>query len=82
MAALAPGLSHSLVPGHGVWATALEVGLFLALLLAVFGAVVVSEDDVEGRRRWAWTAVVLLVPIVGPIGYLVHRRRRDGDADH
>lgn len=75
---LPPSLLHSLVPGHGIWATVLEVGLFVALLLAIFGAVVVSEAGLEGRTRWTWTALVLLVPVVGPLAYLLYRRR-NGD---
>lgn len=77
------GLLHSLVPGHGPWATVLEVGLFVALLSAVFGVVLVSEDGLEGRRRWSWTAIVLLVPIVGTLAYLLRRRRfaPEGAAD-
>lgn len=81
MDGIPPTLLHSVVPGEGIWSTVAEVGLFLALLLAIFGVVVVSEDGLEGRRRWAWTVVVLLVPLLGPISYLLYRRLgRQNDA--
>ena len=74
--AVTKALLHSLVPGHGIWSTLLEIGVFVTLVLAILGAVVVGEDSLEGRERWSWLAIVLLVPIAGTITYLVRRRHR------
>lgn len=72
--ALEPGLAHVL-GAEGPWATVLEVGLAGALLLASFGLVLLSQDEVSTRQRVAWGALIVLVPIVGPLAYLLRRRR-------
>lgn len=60
--------------GEGPGALAIQVGGFLALVLAVLGLVLISEDGLEGVERWTWTAIVVLAPLIGPLAYLRARR--------
>lgn len=77
MLPLPASLLHGLVPVHGPLGTALDLAAFLALLLTIFGLVLLFEDDPAGRRCWGWAAVIVLVPVVGPLAYL-YRRASDG----
>lgn len=69
-------LLHGLVPVHGTLGVLLDVAAFLALLLTVLAVVLVFEDGVAGPRRWLWIAAIVLVPLVGPVAYILHRRSR------
>jgi hypothetical protein len=53
---------------------AVELGLFGALLLMAFALVRVHEDRMETRWKWAWAGLIVLVPVIGPTGYLWRRR--------
>ena len=52
----------------------MELGLFGALLLMAFALVRVHEDRMETRWKWAWAGLIVLVPVIGPTGYLWRRR--------
>ena len=55
--------------------------VFVAVALAIFCLVQVIQSrgqQVRGLPRWAWVLVVLLLPLLGPIAWLVLGRPRDG----
>lgn len=57
--------------------------VLIAIVLAVFCLVDVvmrSSDDVRYLPRWAWAVIILIVPIVGPVGYLLVGREQRAQA--
>lgn len=51
--------------------------VLIAIVLAVYCLVDVIQrrsDEVRYLPRWAWGAIIVLAPIVGPIGWLVAGR--------
>jgi H+/Cl- antiporter ClcA len=49
------------------WVPGAVLGCLFALLLAAGALVSVLRSCGRGRARAAWTAVVLLVPVLGPV---------------
>lgn len=70
---MTPWLLHDLVPFHGIWGTVANVSVFLALLAACLGLVLLFEDDPPTGRKLAWGIAIIAVPLFGPGLYLVHR---------
>lgn len=53
----------------------------VAVALAIFCLVQVIQSrgqQVRGMPRWAWVPVIVLLPLIGPIAWLVLGRPRDG----
>ncbi|HET7326749.1 MAG TPA: PLD nuclease N-terminal domain-containing protein [Nocardioidaceae bacterium] len=54
--------------------------IFVAVALAIFCLVQLVQSrhqQVRGLPRWAWALVIVLVPLLGSIGWLVLGRPRD-----
>lgn len=66
---------HGVVPGHGPWSAIGDVAVFLAFLLTILGVVVLFEGSASGAQRWKWVALIVLLPVVGPVYYLARRRQ-------
>lgn len=55
--------------------------LIVPLVLAVYALVdcaLAASDQVRGPRRAVWALVILLLPVVGPVAWLVGGRPRSG----
>lgn len=69
-------LLHSVVGLEGPWAILVELVGTLVLMLHITALVLLGEGA-DGRTiRLRWAAVILLVPVAGPLFYLVHERHR------
>jgi uncharacterized membrane protein len=68
------GLLHGgLVPGHGPLAALGDLAIFMAFILTILGLVVLFEDTGSNSDRLRWGAIILFLPVAGPIWYLVRR---------
>ena len=55
--------------------------IILPIVLAVYALVdcaLAEADRVRGPRRAVWAAIILLLPVVGPVAWLVGGRPRSG----
>lgn len=53
--------------------TALTVLLWVVLLLHIITPIVVLFDRISWTRRFIWIAVVCVVPVLGPLYFLLFR---------
>ena len=51
--------------------------VFLAILLAIYSLVEVAQAPTYAVRRmprWGWATVIVLIPLLGPVGWLFFGR--------
>lgn len=56
--------------------TALKVTAVVIVICVVAVSQVVREHRFSKRERLAWVAVILLVPVLGPVGWFIFGRKR------
>jgi hypothetical protein len=84
---LATGNDFPLLTVIGLVLLFFGLALWVWLLITVFRDLF-SRDDVGALEKTGWTVLILVLPIIGPLAYLVSRSdamgenslRRDGDA--
>lgn len=69
-------LLHGLVPLHGAAGLVLDGLAYLALLLAALALVLLANREAPILPdKLLWGVTILLLPLVGPLAFLLYTRR-------